>query len=1239
MQSRGPKRRKHIRIKAKIKAECWVGATVFRANTLDLHPMGISIFTRPNLPAQKNFKLVCILDSGTRAEFFVATIYRKKVQTRKGPFLRLGLVVLKLPPNASAFFEELAHLFPPGMDPTATEATPSREDPPPGTPARFESLPLEVFATVGDELHPCLGMCFQGDQLGILAPDNFPSASNYQLNVSHQLMDEITIDLRETGRMPHREAKDGRFLLLTAAVVSGCEELTSFLQRHGIARPRAQPGGEEPRPRVEPVSEAVTEPLAETAFDEPTAPLALQTRNRATPSEEPGARAPAKMPTNPEPPEPPTIQATARIPTNPGTPERALFQPEPNRPTNPGDPNQPFAVKSKGDHPEDPTAADLDKTVEDLSSLISPKKYQFEKRLGKGGFAEVYLVKDLALDRHVAMKILSAKYADSYELSQRFIAEAQIAAKFHHSNIALVYEVGVFEANHYQSLLSFPENILAEYPNRMAYFTMQYIEGRTLAEINKNEGRLGQFQTLQILYGVGKALEFAHQKGVVHRDIKPENIMVTYDEQVLVTDFGIAKILMDQHSHAPQPELETTTGRQTVGFMGTPHYVSPEQAEGEPVDGRSDIYSLGVTAYEMLTGNPPFLAERWIQILTMHIQEAPKPLRELDPEIHPNTAEFVHRCLEKKPENRFQSATQLLDTLSNLTRILQIDPFKIQAQEEVDDDARELVKDLFVHFARSFKTIGTYPEHHEMVQKSAKALHEKFETYFKRFERMDLEIDSMRIIFQRMSVYQEDQKETSLCFNLFRDGIRSLSFFRGLPPQELKKLLLQLYVYVHDRQVREKDSVTLLFQMGLQFVDFEYVDSFYEGHNHNLELKKIEAQVRQIPTWNVETLMKSGVAVDRLMPFFEHIHATFKEEDWPKLAIHFEELGEPEVRKEAVRIILGQLPRESSAEAADHLFRLLEEMLKYSIREQNLQLPLFILQNLASQAESEPEEDPHGSRQGWYELRERLSGNEFLNTLVDMFFNLSREFKNDIRALCHYLDRSIALPNLFQQFKEAREEWKIIFLCDLCVALCETSPVELIEMAKGLGDSLTATLIHALRGQLETLPKSVFASWAANSGTKTRKKLVHELIHLERTDTLQFIKVCALDTDAKYHQSRQLAWKYFTEHNPAEFAKVAKRFCNPRILNNLSVVEKKHLFLYIQSAPPSGALQDFLIGLVNGESGFGHAQLETEDRKKAALALKKTATPEGLAVIKKMSRKIIGNRELIQYCKRLVGGP
>ncbi|MEU5939019.1 Stk1 family PASTA domain-containing Ser/Thr kinase [Micromonospora sp. NPDC047548] len=261
-------------------------------------------------------------------------------------------------------------------------------------------------------------------------------------------------------------------------------------------------------------------------------------------------------------------------------------------------------------------------------------RYQVGELLGYGGMAEVHRGRDLRLGRDVAIKMLRTDLARDATFQMRFRREAQNAASLNHPAIVAVYDTGEETAPTGETL---------------PFIVMEFVNGRTLKELLGVEGRLQPRRALEICADMCAALEFSHRHGIIHRDIKPGNVMLTQTGQVKVMDFGIARALASG----------VTTMTQTSAVIGTAQYLSPEQARGEAVDARSDVYAAGCVLFELLCGHPPFVGDSPVSVAYQHVREAPPTPSDINPDVNPAVDAIVLKALSKNPLNRYQSAGEM----------------------------------------------------------------------------------------------------------------------------------------------------------------------------------------------------------------------------------------------------------------------------------------------------------------------------------------------------------------------------------------------------------------------------------------------------------------------------------------------------------------------------------------------------------------------------------------------------
>ena len=260
----------------------------------------------------------------------------------------------------------------------------------------------------------------------------------------------------------------------------------------------------------------------------------------------------------------------------------------------------------------------------DLAVGARVGSYRIEGLLGAGGSSSVYRATHAVLDRPAALKVMHAHLADSVDARERMLREARILESLHHPMIAEVYDVGVLA-------------------DGRAWVAMELVDGETLTELLARRGALPIAEAARILIGIARPLATAHALGVIHRDIKPDNVLVAAaagEVRVKLVDWGIARA----------PERVRLTADDAS--PGTPRYMSPEQAGGDPVDARADVYALGVVAYELLAGQPPFTEGTALELALQHLTARPRPLRELRPDVPGDIAELVHAMLAKAPMER-----------------------------------------------------------------------------------------------------------------------------------------------------------------------------------------------------------------------------------------------------------------------------------------------------------------------------------------------------------------------------------------------------------------------------------------------------------------------------------------------------------------------------------------------------------------------------------------------------------
>ncbi|MFD9702814.1 Stk1 family PASTA domain-containing Ser/Thr kinase [Lentzea sp. NPDC059081] len=268
-------------------------------------------------------------------------------------------------------------------------------------------------------------------------------------------------------------------------------------------------------------------------------------------------------------------------------------------------------------------------------------RYELGETLGYGGMSEVHKGRDVRLGRDVAIKVLRADLARDAQFQERFRREAQNSAALNHPAIVAVYDTGETQTEY----------------GPLPYIVMEFVDGRTLRDIVKTQGPLSGKRAMEVMADVSAALDFSHRHGIVHRDVKPANVMITKSGAVKVMDFGIARALHDGQAAVTQ----------TAAVIGTAQYLSPEQARGESVDARSDVYAAGCVLFELLTGEPPFTGDSPVAVAYQHVREDPKAPSQLNPKVSPQLDAIVLKAMSKGPANRYQSAAEMR---ADLVRVL-----------------------------------------------------------------------------------------------------------------------------------------------------------------------------------------------------------------------------------------------------------------------------------------------------------------------------------------------------------------------------------------------------------------------------------------------------------------------------------------------------------------------------------------------------------------------------------------
>ncbi|CAM2066401.1 Non-specific serine/threonine protein kinase [Sulfidibacter corallicola] len=848
-------------------------------------------------------------------------------------------------------------------------------------------------------------------------------------------------------------------------------------------------------------------------------------------------------------------------------------------------------------------------------------RYRFIRKVGEGSFAEIYLVHDRERKIDAAMKVLKPKFAQKKRVRDQFIHEAQIVSKFRHPNIAQEFNTGDITPEEYPRYLDFPKQVMIHHPQRMVFYTMQFIKGWSLDRVLKKEGRLSQIRTLEIMRDVASGLKYAHNHDVVHLDIKPKNIMISEDGQVLITDFGLARILdydsAGEDTNQPSVKLKNLTG--------TPYYMAPEQAGGgRIVDFRADIYSLGVTAYQMSMGIRPFQGNNWYDVVTKHLKEAPPLMRDKLPQINPNFEYFVLKCLKKNPENRFETAVEVAASIEDLIRYLQADLSDVQTETKAG-----LVQELTVQFGNAYKSVWN----DEFAITEVRKLHLLFMRYFETWDRLDLGVSAIGLEFERALVYQEDQNDKSLSFKFYEDGVRNLSFFRGLLLNDLTAFMEGVVRYLKSGRPHGIDAVTLMFQLDLRRIRADYVDTVYEDDYTREHLLELENELRHEADWNPQALLAAEqIPFTDLEPVYLDIEERFAE---MKLRRIREQLGrdaDPIMRQEAIEICLQTISDESGGCLDDRQAHMVSALVENCVLENDFDRAIEVLAKL-----DRWRRDEGLIRPGVTDPRERLANEEFFRAISDKPEKELHKYREELHQITRWTEPEQTVTVLFHLFVEEEEEFRRRFLADLCLSAAgESEALKLVDWAGLLSDKVAMLLVPAF-GQLpDEVDAKIFQRWLNHEGPKTRLELVRLLCQRNFPERKTILHGCASEEGELYAESRLEAWRALGHIAPGLQEETLKSYYTVPRFTALSDDERDMVFGLIERTRSFEGLA-FLKQIITTKPAQDAQTLTLENQKHAAFLLKQAGTPDGLALIRKMSKKLIGNKELIRYCKKLMG--
>jgi serine/threonine protein kinase len=463
-------------------------------------------------------------------------------------------------------------------------------------------------------------------------------------------------------------------------------------------------------------------------------------------------------------------------------------------------------------------------------------RYQIVSKLGEGAFGSVYRGLQLNLQQDVAIKVLKEELCTDDIQVKRFYNEARIYARINNPHVVTIHDFGQDESG------------------STLYIVMEFLEGKDLSELIADEGAFGQVRVVELGTQMAQGLKAAHGSGIIHRDLKPANVMVLDSESehpfAQLLDFGIGKLAESNVDEANLPDdplaRDFQRGLTRAGkFAGTPAYMSPEQCMGEPLDVRTDIYSMGCLLYEMVTGLTPFMADNLFKLLRKHVSEAPIPpsARRADGDVSPELDAVILRCLEKQKNSRYQNAGELLEALESVKTVLSgpkmislLEISEETADENLlpvsrrsfgDEDGGEesiaVVRQILATLSKAYKSFSLYPRDNPVVREATGNLIGYLETYFENYALLELTVDRFAIYYEDVRVYEDRDLRNSYPFRMFADGIRRFFFHQGIQPAEIDGYFECLRLVSKGANL-SSDLVTLMWERRFQNISYLLID-------------------------------------------------------------------------------------------------------------------------------------------------------------------------------------------------------------------------------------------------------------------------------------------------------------------------------------------------------------------------------------------------------------------------------
>lgn len=1238
-----PDNRLTKRVQLELECHANIGQHIFQGTTVDFSAKGLSAVFPSEIPRIEQFRLKCRESRLMEFDLKVEEKHREQIWTEGGFQLRVGLKILKYSPNFESFLTR-HRIFKPRSELSDVDralaaglklelGNENRRS------QRRAFVQIPVLAKAPDKTHRCRSIEFGAKGLSILAPLEFPTLERFPIKCFGQ--HKLTFDLWVEEKSRTEVATPfGKLWRIGLGIVSATEDFTQFLIKIEIFNRGDLPNH----------TEVIDQALA-SGYDSEDPLRDRRSQNRLR----------VKLPVLAKVgdtvfrgrsqdfgPKGLCFYAPINLPDNRyylikcQLPDRTVFSlkvTEKNRRTisrEEGDFYR-IGVRILG------ASKEFKRFLQDRGLAIAPiappsvepdeaplsgdeegkrGRYQFIRKVGEGSFAEIYLVQDRQKNIEAAMKVLKPKYARKQRVRDQFIHEAQIVSKFRHPNIAQEFDTGEIDEEDYPAYLDFPKAVLKDHPQRMVYYTMQFIKGWSLDRVLKTKGRFDQVRTLEILRDVAGALKYAHNNDVVHLDIKPKNIMLHENGQVLITDFGLARIL-DYDSHGEDTQQPSV---KLKNLTGTPYYMAPEQAGGgRIVDFRADLYSMGVTAFQMATGKRPFTGNNWYDVVTKHLKEPPPTLREINASINPNFEYFVLKCLKKNPDNRFETASEVLASIEDLLRYLQAD-----LDEPAGETKAGLVQKLMDQFGRAFTAVNT----DQTPILELRRLHLYFMRYFETWDRLDLTVTAIGLMHEGNLVYQEDQGPKSFSYHFYEDGIRNLTFYRGLLLNDLKSFMEGVVAFLNGSRINGIDAVTLMFQLDLGRVRADYVDTVYEDDFSRDRLRELEEALRLPAQWDEQRFVDGEVIpFTELEALYLSVEEEFSEIKPRKIREQLGRDADPIMRKEAVDICLRHIQDGNAGPLGHSQARLVDALIRNCVSDNDFDMAVNIIHHLDKWRSNGPLVRP-----GVPDPKLQLAVPEFFRMINEKLERELNQFESELKQICRWCDAEQTVTELFHLFVEEEETFHKRFLAKLCLhAAREDEAMKLVDWAVNLTDAAAAMFLPCFSELPDDVDSIIFLRWLNHPGTKTRLALINLIGQRDFPERRSILQTCAQDEDPRYSESRLAAWKALELVAPAALEETLKNYYEVTKFAKLSAEEKEKVFHLIERTRAWEG-QQLLIQCLQAKAGGDTEGLTLEDQKKAAFLIKQEGSPEGMNALRKAGGKfqIGGNKELIRYCKKLL---